>query len=223
MSAVAVAAALVVAAAAIAALALADPRLGLVALAAALVGAALVADPLPGPAILGVRLSAALLAVAVLHAAGPTVEARRGAGGSDIDGHSQLGWPAETLLGLAGGAAGLAISAGIASLAPVTATSGAVPSFLGGSPLSAESLALALAGGILAIALPAVAAGAGLRRATAALLTVQGVVLARVGLGEVPSVLEEIVLGVLLVTVAATAALLASAGRTVPEGGPGQA
>lgn len=224
MSAVLVAAALVVATGSIAALASADARLGLVGLAVALVGAGLLADPLPGPAVLGVRLTAALLAVAILRAAIPLVENRRPVTEPEAAGRTHLGWPPEALLAIGGAVAGAAISAGLASFAPITGT-GERPAvaFLGGSPLAAASLALALAGGLAAISLPALLSGAGLRRATAAVLAVQGAVLARVGLAGAPGVLEEIALAVLLVTVAAAAALLAGAGRTLAEGGSRQA
>jgi hypothetical protein len=170
-----------------------------------------------------VRLTAALLAVAVLRAAGPAVDARRRTTEPEADAQFHLGWPAAALLGLAAAVAGLAISAGLASFAPITGpgtTPG--PRLFGGSPVSVESLSLALAGGLVAISLPALLSGVGLRRATAAVLAVQGVVLARAGLAGPPGVLEEVVLGVLLVTVGAAAALLAAAGRGVPDRGPRQ-
>lgn len=224
MSAVLLAAALVVATGSIAALASADPRLGLVGLAAALLAAGLIADPLPGPAVLGVRLTAALLAAALLRASGPAGMPRRRGEEPDAEHRSQLGWPAEALLFAAGAVAGLAVAAGLAAFAPVTGTGGTgSPSPLLGSVASPESVALAVAAGIAAISLPAVVAGRGLRRASGAVLVVQAAVLACVALGSAPEVLEEIALGVLLVAAAAAAGLLASAGRAAVVQGLRQA
>jgi hypothetical protein len=228
MSAVLAAAALVVATGSIAALALADARLGLVGLAAALLGAGLLADPLPGPAILGVRLTAALLAVALLRAAAPAVEPRGAMAHTEAPAHP--GWLAAALLGVAGGVAGLALAAGLASfepvIGPVLGSGGALAAdatSAASSLLTPASWALALAGGIVAIALPALLTGVGLRRAAAAVLFVQAAVLARVGLAGQPGALEEVVLGVLLVATATAASLIAAAGRAVPEGGARQA
>lgn len=222
MSALLVAAAMVAAAGAIAALATGDARLGLVGLAAALIGAALLADPLPSPAILGVRLTAALLAVALLRASGSPAPIRRGPGEPEHDGRSRLGWPAEILLGVAGATAGLAIAAWLASFVPVSGSDievapvGLVP----GEPFTAAALALAVSGAIAAIALPALLADqVGLRRATAGVLLAEGAILLRVGLAGPAGVVEEIALATLLVAVAAVAALLASAGRAVVEAG----
>lgn len=214
------AAAIVVAAGAIAAMAAAEPRLGLVGLAAALIGAALLADPLPSPAVLGVRLTAALLAVAMLRAAAPPPAARRVAEEPDHDGRSRLGWPSEVLFGAAGGAAGLAIVAALPAFVPVVGDPGG-PSGIGhAGVLSAAGVAFGLGSAIEAVALPAVAAGGvGPRHAAAAVLLTQGAILLRIGLAGPPGVVEEIVLGVLLIAVAAVAALLASVGRAVPEGG----
>lgn len=219
MSVVLVAAALVVATGSIAALAAGDPRLGLVGLAAALVGAALLADPLPGPAVLGVRLAAALLAVAILRASEPAASIQARPSEPDAEGRSRLGWPAEAMLGIAGGVAGLFIATGIASFAPVGGTGvGPGPGPLDAAVvLAAGSLALALAGLIAAISLPALLAGRGLRRATAAVLVTQGAILIRIGLAGSPGALEEVVLAALLVAVAIPAALLAGAGRATAE------
>lgn len=221
MSALLVAAALIVVTGSIAALASADPRLGLVGLAAALVGAALLADPLPGPALLGVRLTAALLAVATLRAAGPAAVPVRPGVEPEAEPRSHLGWPAEALLGAAGAITGLAVAAGLASFSPITGLDGgsapaAIPA---ATILSATSLSLGVAGGLAAIALPALMSGSGLRRAVAAVLGTESILLARIGLAGPPGVLEEVALGALLVAVAATAALLASAGRAVREAG----
>lgn len=219
MSAVLLAAALVVATGSVAALAAGDARLGLVGLAAALVGAGLVADPLPAAAILGVRLTAALLVVAVLRGAVPAVAARRRSIEPEVDVQPHLGWPAEVLLGLAGGVAGLAVAAGLEVLTPLGGTGTPAELSLGaGATISAAAVELALAGGLVAISLPALVSGAGLRRATAAVLAVEAALLARIGLAGPPAALEEVVLAVLLLSVAAAAALFAAAGRTAPEG-----
>ena len=214
MSVVLVAAALVVAIGSIAALASADARLGLIGLAAALIGATLVADPLPGTAILGVRLTATLLALALLRASTPASSHHR----AMPEPGSHLGWPGEGMLGLAGGLAGLAIAAGLASFVPVTGT-GQEPLqrlLVGGTP-SAGAVAMALGAGIAAMTLPALVIGRGLRRATAAVLVTMAAILLRAALGGEPGPLEEVVLGALLVVVAAGGALVASAGRAVAE------
>jgi hypothetical protein len=223
VSALLVAAALVVATGSVAALATADARLGLLGLAAALVGAGLVADPLPGPAIVGEHLTAALLAVALLRAADPPVEHRQGTVERDVDSLGHLGWPVEALLVLAGAAAGLAISSGLASFGPITGSAGTATPLVAGSPLTVAGWSLALAGGLIAISLPALLNGAGLRRASAAVIAVQGVLLARSGLAGPPDPLADVVLALLLVTVAAAAGLLAAAGRAAPVGSPRQA
>jgi hypothetical protein len=224
MSAALLAAALVVASGSIAALASADARLGLVGLAAALAAAGLLADPLPSPAIVGVRLTAALLVVTLLRTAGPPAVARHPATEAETGRQAHLGWPAETLLGLAGAVAGIAIAAGLASFAPVTGSdAGTAAPLTIASLLSPAALALGLAGLIAAIAAPALVSGVGLRRATAAVLLVEGVFLARIGLAGPPAVLEEVVLAALLSAVAAAAGLIAAAGRAAPEGGLRQA
>ena len=215
MSAVLVAAALVVATGATAALAATDPRLGLVGLAAALVGAALLADPLPTPTVLAVRLSGALLAAAVLRAFDPGVTPGRAQPPEpDGEARSRVGWPAEALLAIAGGLAGLIVATGLASFAPDGAggASGAAP-FDAAIFLSAGTIAMALAGALAAISVPALLAGRGLRRAAAAVLATQAAVLLRFGLAGPAGVLEEVVLAALLVAVAAAAALIAGAGR----------
>jgi hypothetical protein len=209
------AAALVVAAGAIAALAPGDARLGLVGLAAALIGAAILADPLPSPAILAVRLTAAMLAIALLRAAAP------GPHGSIRPVHhdgSHLGWIAEAMLGIGGGVAGLAIAAGITTFTVI----GAAPALPAATPalpfLTERGLAVGLACLMAAVALgPALLERTGLRRATAGVVVVQAVVLLRLGLGGRPGALEEVALAALLVAVAATGALLAAASRPVPD------
>ncbi|HXI46419.1 MAG TPA: hypothetical protein VNH13_08970 [Candidatus Acidoferrales bacterium] len=210
------AAALVAAAGAIAALAPGDARLGLVGLAATLIGAALLADPLPSPAVLAVRLAGAMLAIALVRAGVPATGDRP----ADSAHHagSRLGWVAEALLGLSGAVAGLAIAAGITTFTPVGGAP-VLPSTTSSLPFLTEAgLAVGLAGLMAAIALgPTLLDRAGLRRTVATVVTVQGVILLRLGLAGRPSALEEVALAALLVAVAATAALLSRAAQPGPD------
>jgi hypothetical protein len=234
------AAALVVATGAIAAVASADARLGLLGLAAALVAAAFVSDPLPDPGVLAVRVSAALLAVAVLRAApiapreGATRDRSRGWSGSSGRGGrrssswsgdgSRLAWPTVAVLAGAGAAAGLALGARLQTLAAIAA-SGTGPGAgtdVGSELTSAAGLSLGLAGLLIAIAAgPALFGRLTLRGATAGLLLVEAAELTRLGLGARPSVAEEIVVALVLVVVAATGALVSGVGSL--GGGPVEA
>jgi hypothetical protein len=193
-----VAAAVIAGAGAVAAMAPLDVRLGIVGLTASLVGAALLTDPLPTPAVLGIRLTAALLAVVILHAVAGNVSGRHPAGErgwAGPDSVSLPGWPAQLLLGVAGVAAGLAIAA-------------EVETDLVGQP----SLDLAVAGLLVAIALgPAMTGQIGLRRAMAAILLTEATILVRSGLAPAAGVLEEIAFGTLTVAVAVAGSLLAGA------------
>ena len=205
-----VAATLIAGTGAIAALAPLDVRLGVIGLTAALVAAALIADPLPEPAVLAVRLSAALLVVVLLRAAGADLEARGDAraaaddraprGWSGRIAGSEIGWPAAVLLGVGGAVAGLAI--GLNTLKDGWAIA-----------------SLALAGLLAAAALaPILAEVAGLRRTMAAVLVAEAAILVRNALAGSSSVLEEIVFAALLVVVAAASVALAvaDAGGAVP-------
>lgn len=218
MTALLVAAAVIAGAGAIAALAPLDVRLGLIGLATCLVGAALLSDPLPEPAILAVRLTGALLAVALLRASGVAAMRAADGDGRGWSGHltaSEVGWPAEALLGAAGAVAGLAIAAAIGTPSVGGADVGQPATIAPTDLLGASSLALALAGLIAAIAIGSLVADPhGLRRSIAAVLVVEAVLLARSGLVMTSSALEEIVFAALVVTVAAAAsALLAAPGR----------
>jgi hypothetical protein len=214
--------ALVVGTGAVAALAAGEPRLGLVGLALALLGATLLSDPLPSPTILGVRLTAALLAVAILRAVSPAPARRR-----DDEDHDEvrwhLGWPAAAVVGAAGAAAGLAIAASMPAFVPVDGADLSQDAGVGGGALGATGIALGVGCGLLALAVPAaVTERLGPRRAAAVLLLVQSAILLRVGLAGAPSLLEEIVLGSLIIAVAAAAGLLVSAAMVGAEGGTHQ-
>lgn len=221
------AASLVVATGAIAAVAPSDARLGLVGLTATLVAAALVGDPLPDPGVLAVRLSAALLAVAILRTTPVPVPAggrsdagrgwsrqlrlRRAFAGVGVRDASRLGWPAVVALGVAGAAAGLAVGARLDTLAAIAASApapgGGGSVDLGSELTSAAGLSLGLAGLLTAIAVgPALFGRLTLRGSIAALLLVQAAELARLGFGARPSVGEEIVVALVLVVAAGVGA-----------------
>lgn len=213
-----VAAALIAGTGAIAALAPIDARLGLVGLTASLAAASVLGDPLPSPTVLGIRLSAALLAVVTLRAASRSIagrDAETGRGWSRVQRASTLGWPAQVLLGAAGGVAGLAIAhqlgsglAGGAIGASLPPPSSGIPSDL----FAAPALTLGAAGLILAGALgPALFEHPGLRRGIATILVTEAVLLARLALAPPPTMLGEVADGLLLVVVAAAGALLAAA------------
>jgi len=175
--------ALAVGAGAVAAVSSRDARIALIGLAVALVGAALLADPLPAPATLGVRIVAALLAVAILRAVAP--EPRPHDRGETANQGSRLGWPAESLLAVGAGLGGGAVALGLASGA------GAGPA--DAASISATVLITASAMVLLALGLgPAWVGATAIRRAIGLVLVSQGVVLLRVGLAGPPVELEQV-------------------------------
>lgn len=224
MTALLVAAAIIAGTGAIAALAPSDARLGLVGLTTSLVAASLIADPLPAPAVLAIRLAALLLAVVTLRAASPAATPRAAAergwtvrGLRAEHGEPRPGWPAGLLLGVAGAVAGV----GIASRMILGTTTGGdvgQPAVVAPTTfLASQHLALGVAGLMLAIALgPLLVERTGLRRAIAAVLTVQATILVRVALASPPGVFEEVILGTILVAVAAGGAMLTIASRHEP-------
>jgi hypothetical protein len=218
MTVVLVAAALIAGTGAIAAIAPIDARLGLVGLTASLVAAGLIGDPLPSPAVLGIRLSAALLAVIMLRAASRSVAGRdleTGRGWSRHERSSSLGWPAEILIGVAGSVAGLAIAHGLALQAIPGVNPLPAPGL--GDLSSAPALALSAAGLMLAIALgPVLFERVGLRRAIAAVLVTESVLVGRVAMAPDATVLAEVGAGLLLVAVAAGTGVLAAANASGP-------
>lgn len=225
MTALLVAAAAIAGTGAIAALAPGDVRLGLIGLTASLVGAALIADPVPSPAVLAIRLTALLLAVVTLRIAAPTTTPRaageRGWSAREPQpepGEPRPGWPSQAFLGVAGAVAGLAIASRMV-LGAATGGDVGQPAVIAPTDLfSPEHLALAVAGLMAAVALgPLLIEHTGLRRAIAAVLAVQATILLRVALAPAPGVLEEVVLGTILVAVAAGGAMLTVAGRGAPS------
>ena len=224
MTALLVAAAAIAGTGAIAALAPGDVRLGLIGLTASLVGAAFLADPLPGPAVLAIRLAALLLTVVTLRTAAPKVTRRATGerGWSVREPHAEAGeprpgWPAQVLLGVAGLVAGVAIASRLV-LGPVTGGDVGQPAVIAPADLlSPQHLAFGVAGLMLAIALgPLMVDRTGLRRAIAAVLGVQAAMLLRIAFVPAPGVFEEVVLGTILVGVAAAGAMLTVAGRATP-------
>ncbi|MBI3750671.1 MAG: hypothetical protein HY263_03300 [Chloroflexi bacterium] len=220
-----VAAAAIAGAGAVAALVPGDVRLGLIGLTASLVGAALIADPMPSPAVLAIRLTALLLAVVTLRtaaipAATPRTAGERGWSAREPHaepGEPRPGWLSVLLLGVAGAVAGLAIAG---RLVLGTATGGDVgqPAVIAPTDvLSPERLALGVAGLMVAVALgPLLVERTDLRRSIAAVLAVEATILLRVALVPAPGVLEEVVLGTILVAVAAGGAMLTIAGHGAP-------
>jgi hypothetical protein len=167
-------------------------------LAMALVAAGLLAEPLPSAAILGVRIVAALLAVALI---------RWAARGGQRQ-FSPLGWPAEAMLATAAAVAGLGMAVGLASIGTPIGPDG------GAQAASLTTTALILAAGTSLLALgaaPLVHGRPGVRRAIGLVLVTQAVLLVRVGLAGPATELEEITRAGLLVAAAASGSALARA------------
>lgn len=187
---------------------------------AALVGLALVlglgpflTDPLPGAAILGARVVTGILVVYLLWSVTAGSEAR-GLG-------SRIGWPAESAIAVAVAIAGVAMAAGLRSVAPGAPPPGAE------TPLDALTpSALALAAGLASLVVglaPACFGGRALRTAVGLLLVVQGLVLARTGLAGPPGALEQLGIDGLVLTVGTSAALIAIIERrSAPDGAPSE-
>ena len=206
--------ALAVGAGAVAAVSSRDARTALLGLAAVLVGASLLADPLPAPATLGVRIVAALLAIAILRSVAPEPEAdgRRESAGQG----SRLGWPAESLLAIGAGLGGGGIALGVASGGEF----GAGPT--DAAAISATVLITASAMVLLALGFgPAWSGETGIRRAIGLVLVSQGVVLLRVGLAGPPVELEQVAIAALILGTTIAGAALAWAGGTATADRPG--
>lgn len=181
-------------------------------LAVALIAASLVADPLPSAAILGVRIMAALLAVALI----------RWAAADRAHQPSPLGWPGEALLATAAAVAGIGVA--VALDAAPSAIGGGEGGGTDGPAIGAAlgtSMALVMAGGTALLALGTAAVlhpRPGLRRAIGLVLLTQAVLLLRVGLAGPAPALEEITRAALLVAAAASASALARATATSEPG-----
>jgi hypothetical protein len=156
-------------------------------------------DPLPGAAVVGARVVTGILVAYLLWAVSAGDEVR-GLG-------SRIGWPAETLLALGVAIAGVAMASGLEALAP------GAPEPPGGGPLDALTPpALALGAGLASLVVglaPALVGRHALRTAIGLLLVVQGVVLARTGIAGPPGELEQLGIDGLVLTVGASAALIA--------------
>jgi hypothetical protein len=180
-------------------------------LAIALVAAPLLADPLPSPALLGALIVAGLLAAALVRTSAPARPEAIGAG-----------WPAEALLASAGGFAGLGIAFGLQLTAIEVVGFGGFSGPGGGGPdvqlLSAQSLAAAGAGSLLAVALaPALTARAGPRHAAALVLLVEAVLLFRTAIAGAAVELEVVAWAALMVAVAAVGSVLTRLAMAAPE------
>jgi hypothetical protein len=184
-----------------------EARAALVGLVLALGLGPFLTDPLPGAAVAGARVVTGILVAYLLWA----VSAR-----DEVHGlGSRIGWPAEALLALGMAIAGVAIASGLETLAP-----GAPGRPGAGGPLDALTPpALALGAGLASLVVglaPALVGRGALRTAIGLLLVVQGVVLARTGLAGPPGELEQLGIDGLVLTVGATAALIAFIERRSP-------
>ncbi|NJD30079.1 MAG: hypothetical protein FIA92_17565 [Chloroflexi bacterium] len=171
-------------------------------LAVTLIAGPLLADPLPSPALLGALMVAGLLAAALVRTSAPARPEAVGAG-----------WPAAALLATAGAFAGLgvAFAVALASVQLGGLGGGAFP----GAPtrdvqlLSAEGLAAAGAGSLLAVSLgPALTGRAGPRHAAALVLLVEAVLLFRTAVAGAAVELEVVAWAALMVAVAAAGSVL---------------
>lgn len=194
--------ALAVTAGAVIAVSAREARAACIGLALALGLGPLLADPLPGPAVLGARVVTGILVVYLLRAV---------TAGTDVRGlGSRIGWPAEAMLAVAAGIAGIAIAGTLTSLQP--GSSGPA-----GGPLDVlTSSAVTLAAGLAAIAVgltPAFLAGNPLRTVIGLLLVLLGVVLTRTGIAGPPGELEQLGVDGLLLAVGAAGALITTLDR----------
>ncbi len=177
-------------------------------LAVTLVASALLIDPLPSAAILGVRIVAALLAVALI---------RWAAHGGPRQ-YSPLGWPGEALLATAAAVAGLGVAVGLAAAgavgAPTVGGPAGVPDGAGAGSSLVTTMALTIAAASMLVALggaPLMHGRPGVRRAIGLVLVTQAVLLLRIGLAGPATELEEICRAALLVAAAATGSAMTRA------------
>ncbi|MEO7664591.1 MAG: hypothetical protein ABIV26_05640 [Candidatus Limnocylindrales bacterium] len=200
--------ALAVTAGAVVAVSASEARAALVGLALALCLAPFVAEPLPWPAVLGSRVITGILIVVLLRAVAAGDEGH-GLG-------SRLGWPAETLLAAGGAVAGIALAG---SLATLQATGPGAP---GEGPFAALTpRAVALGAGLAAITIgvaPALLSRFALRTGIGLLVLVEGVVLARTGIGGPPGELEQLGINGLVLAAGAAVAVIEAVER---RGEPG--
>jgi hypothetical protein len=195
---------------------------------AALIGLALVlglgpflAEPMPDAAIVGARVVTGILIVYLLWAVAARSEAR-GLG-------SRIGWPAVAVLATAAVIAGVAMAAGLESALQGGAdgAGGAVGAGGAGDPGGVGDAgggggtdllavltpsAVALAAGLAALVVglgPAFFGRSALQTGVGLLLVVQGLVLARTGLAGPPGALEQLGIDGLVLTLGASAALVA--------------
>lgn len=159
----------------------------------ALVGSAFIAAPLPDSLGLGARIVGTVLGGYLLWIAGRGVDARTGG--------SRLGWPAELLVGAAGGAVGFG-SHGLGAPAP-----GPAEAMAAGVALAALSVAPLLNGRDV------------MRIGTGILLLVGGAVLVRTALGGTPGPLEQLVTATLFASLGGAVAVVAMAARTAEVAG----
>jgi hypothetical protein len=180
-----------------------DTRVALAGLAITLLVAPLIADPLPEPTVIATRTVSAALAAYL-----PWIVVRDSAPAARLSG---LGWPVEALLA----AAAFVIGFGTAGL-------GAAPV----GPAEAQGAGFAL----VALSVAPIAFGRDVfRLGSGAVLLVGGALLVRVGLAGTPSALEQLVTGVLFVSLGGAVAFLVAntagagaAGGAILDDGPAE-
>jgi hypothetical protein len=180
-----------------------DTRVALAGLAITLLVAPLIADPLPEPTVIATRTVSAALAAYL-----PWIVVRDSAPAARLSG---LGWPVEALLA----AAAFVIGFGTAGL-------GAAPV----GPAEAQGAGFAL----VALSVAPIAFGHDVfRLGSGAVLLVGGALLVRVGLAGTPSALEQLVTGVLFVSLGGAVAFLVAntagagaAGGAILDDGPAE-
>lgn len=192
-------AALVVVGAAIVAVSAREARTVVLALAVVLLVSPVIADPIAAPVGLAARLVGAILAGYLLWIAARDDASMKLAHAPT--GGSRIGWPAEFLVAAA------------ASVVGMSAHGLGAPA---GGPVIASAAGFAVAA--LAV-LPVLTGRDVLRVAIGCLLLLDAGLLVRTALGGTPGPLEQLLVALLLVTVAACAAALGRAARLDPPGG----
>ena len=192
-------AAAVVVGAAVVAVSAREARIVVLALAVVLLVSPIVADPLAAPAGLAARLVGAILAGYLLWIAARDDTTVRLAHAPT--GGSRIGWPAEFLMAAAAAVVGMSAH-GLGAPA--------------GGPVIASAAGFAVAA--LAM-LPVLTGRDVLRVAVGCLLLIDGGLLVRAALGGTPGPLEQLLVALVLVTVAACAAAMGRAARLDPPGG----
>lgn len=184
-----------------------EARAALVGAAVVLVATPFLADPLPPLPTLATRVVGAALAAYLLRAAiSSTSDEAIAAGRDHPSSGTRTGWPTQALLAVGAAIVGIAASANLAALNP------AGPRVLPGDvigALTAAALATAAGLAVLAVALvPALLARNAVRTTIGFVLVIQGVLLVRTGIADMPGDLEQIAGVALTIAAAATGAIV---------------